>query len=49
MADKTSISRLLRRSWMAPLMLLLAVCSASSSWRTIPWPERLLLRLEDQW
>ena len=40
---------LLRHAALAPLLLGLALLSACSPWRTIPWPERLLLILEERW
>jgi len=40
---------LLTRALLAPLMLCLAFLSACSSWRTIPWAERVLLWLEERW
>jgi hypothetical protein len=47
--DRMSGPPSLGRCLMAPVMLLLALLSACSTWHTIPWSERLLLLLEERW
>ena len=48
-AETQTMTTLLRHAALAPLLLGLALLSACSPWRTIPWPERVLLWLEEAW